>query len=109
MLLTIIAAILIAFGIFLLYFLDRDIEENKMYMVLFLGLGFVVVGIYALFYSVPVELLKKKILGLAMSVAGFWLVFKFPGATEVQGEGFGLSGIIIGLVLMIVGLFLFMF
>ncbi len=109
MLLMIVAAILIAFGIFLLYFLDRELEENKMYMVLFLGLALVALGIFTIFYAIPVELIKMKVLGLAMSVAGFWLAFKFPGATEVQGEGFGLTGIILGLIILVIGLYLFIF
>ncbi|MFH1126727.1 MAG: hypothetical protein ABIG84_02185 [archaeon] len=103
------SAILIAFGIFLLYFIDRDLEENKMYAVLFLGLALVALGIYLIFASMPAELIKMKILGLAMSAAGFWLVFKFPGATEIQGEGFGIGGIIIGLVMLVIGLYLFIF
>ncbi len=107
--LTIAAAILIALGVYLLYFLDRDLEENKMYLVLFIGLALVALGIFVIFAAMPVELIKMKVLGLSMAVAGFWLTFKFPGASEIQGEGFGLLGIILGLILMIVGIILFIF
>ncbi len=109
MLLMIAAAILIALGIFLLYFLDRELEENKMYLILFIGLAFVALGIYIVFVAISAELIKTKILGLAMAVAGFWLAFKFPGASEMQGEGFGFAGIILGLILMIIGIILFIF
>ena len=107
--LTIAAAILIALGVYLLFFLDRDIEENKMYLVLFIGLTLVALGIYIIFAAMPVELIKMKVLGLSMAIAGFWLTFKFPGATEMQGEGFSLMGIILGLILLVVGLVLFIF
>jgi len=49
-----------------------------MYIVLFSGLALVALGIFALFYAVPAELLQKKILGLGLSAVGFFLVFKFP-------------------------------
>ena len=108
-LLVVIASILIAVGIFLMYFLDRELEENKMYLVLFTGLACVALGIFALFYAIPAELLQKKILGLGLSAVGFFLVFKFPGAVDIQGSGFGYTGIIVGLFMLVGGLFLFIF
>ncbi|RLG14289.1 MAG: hypothetical protein DRN71_03290 [Candidatus Nanohalarchaeota archaeon] len=107
--LTIAAAILVALGIYLLYFIDRELEENKMYLVLFVGLALVALGIFVIFATMPVELIKMKVLGLSMAVAGFWLAFKFPGASEIQGESFGLLGILLGLIIMIVGIILFVF
>lgn len=106
--LSVVAAIMIALGIFMLYFLDRDVSDKMMYSALFGGGALVLVGIYLLFYTIPAEIIKRKVLGLALSGAGFWLTFKFPGAVEYQGE-MGYTGIIFGIILLVVGIWWLLF
>lgn len=106
--LFVVAAILIALGIFILYFLDRKVEDQKMYWALFGGTGLLLAGIYLLFYAIPTEIIKRKVIGLILSVVGFWLTFKFPGATEYQGEQ-GYTGIILGIITLVVGIYLLLF
>lgn len=103
-----VAAILIALGIFILYFLDRDIEDKKMYVALFGGGALVLGGIYLLFYTIPADIIKRKVIGLFLSIVGFWMTFKFPGATEYQGE-MGYTGILLGLVMLIFGIYWLLF
>ena len=104
-----VAALLVGIGIFLLYFLDRDIDDNKLYIALFTGIATLIGGVYLLFYSVPTEVIRQKVIGFILVLAGFWMVFKFPSAMDYQPEGMGLTGVLIGLVLLILGLYWFIF
>ena len=104
-----IAVVLLAVGVFLLYFLDRDITDNQMYIVFFAGLAFILLGGYIVFREIPVEILKKKLYGLVLFVSGLWLTFRYPSSNDIQPEGMSVLGIIIGLIFTIFGLYLFVF
>lgn len=107
----IIAAILIAVGIFLIYFLDRVMkkEDWEMYVALGVGIVLILTGLYVAFYNIPIEILQKKLAGFIIGVIGFFLVFKAPDITDYQPSSFGGLSILIGLFLLIIGLYLFAF
>lgn len=106
--LFVVAAILIALGIFILYFLDRGIKDKEMYGAMFGGGILLLAGIYLLFYTIPADIIKRKVLGMAIGTIGFWMTFKFPGATEYQGE-MGYTGIIFGIIMLVVGIYWLLF
>ena len=66
-----------------------------------------VVAIVVLLIAVVVASLFLAIKGLAvlMILFGFFMMFSFPGNEEIQGD-FGITGIIIGVILTIIGLVL---
>jgi uncharacterized membrane protein HdeD (DUF308 family) len=106
---VILAAILIAVGVFLLYNLDRDIADNKLLKIVLPGIVLIVLGMYLLFGNIPVEVIKKKVWGIVLSAAGFWTAFRFPDNMDHQPEAFGWTAFIFGIMLMIVGIFLVFF
>lgn len=105
----IIAAILIAFGFFFVYHLDRDIGEKYANMVLIGGLVLIGLGGFILVKVLTWPVLKIKLIGLVVMLAGYWLVTKFPDVTDYQQEGLGWTAVIMGVVLMIIGGYVLLF
>jgi len=50
-----------------------------------------------------------KIIGFILAFVGFLMLKYFPGASEHQKKGFTLSGILIGIILILVGVGLMLF
>jgi hypothetical protein len=47
--------------------------------------------------------------GIFLLVAGFFMVFFFPGVADHQGEGFSYTGIIVGVLMLVFGVVLAFF
>jgi hypothetical protein len=111
----IIAAILIAFGILVIYFgISGEIAlgDTRFMGVLALGVLSVMVGSWAILSKITILLILKKIGGLLLALFGLFLVTGFPDLEEYQGfshYGFSKAGIFIGIVVFIVGAWLLFF
>ncbi|MBI5398758.1 hypothetical protein HZB03_04810 [Candidatus Woesearchaeota archaeon] len=103
----IVAAILIAVGFLSIYLSIKTKEKDKdLVIVLLVGLIALFAGAWIIFTKLTLMLILKKLAGLCLTGAGFFLIFAFPDITQYQLEGFSLTGIFIGIVLFVVGLYL---
>ena len=106
---VLLAAILIAVGAFLLYNLDRSLEDTKLLWVILPGIVFVGLGLYLIFGSIPVEVIKKKVWGIVLFLFGWWFAFRFPGTYEHQPKEFGWTGFVVGTISLVIGVWLIFF
>lgn len=107
-----IPALMIGFGLFLIYIIviknhetfdDFRVPKNVIFALILIG-----VGGYLLFSSISSAVLMKKLIGLVLTLLGFFLVFKFPFTNEYN-RGFEATGIFFGVVILIVGLIMLIF
>lgn len=111
----IIAAILIAFGILIIYFgISGQIalSDSRFMSVLALGVLSVMIGSWIILSKITVFLLIKKIGGLILILFGLFMITGFPDLEEYQGfshYGFSKAGIFIGIVVLVVGGWLLFF
>ncbi len=107
-----IPALLIGVGLLIIYFAvmkDGDkkvafrLEQN-----LVIGLILVVIGGYILFSHLSSALLTKKFIGLILTVFGFFMVFKYPYCQQYN-SGLEVTGIVFGVIILVVGLVLLIF
>lgn len=104
------SALLIGGGIFLLLLIEKLKNEDKyMYLALIIGIILVVFGGWMLTKAVSAAVLKRKFWGFLVAAFGSWMVFGFPSTSEYQTDQFGYTGILIGLVALIGGIYLLVF
>ena len=104
------SAVLIGIGLFLLLMIEKLKKEDKyMYLALIIGIILVVFGGWLLTKVVSAAVIKRKFWGLLITIFGGWMVFGFPGTSEYQTDEFGYTGILIGLVALIGGIYLLVF
>ena len=109
MLEIIAAAILLAFGILVIYFgISGEIALNdtRFMGVLAVGVLYVIIGSWLILSKITILLILKKIGGLLMALFGLFLITGFPDLTEYQGyQHYGMSnaGIFIGIVILVIG------
>ena len=110
-LLVLFAGIIISLGVVMLYkIVDRgEVNDKNLYLILILGSIFIFGGFTLIFSFIPAEIVKRKIYGFILSALGFWLVFKFPAAPDHQDGDMALVGILFGIVMLVIGLYWFMF
>ena len=96
-------AFLLAFALYLLFFIDRNIGDlGASISILVAGLC-IVAGYYLL---KRVQSTHNILGGIICVLAGYWLIFKFPAYEKIQTTGYLLTAMIIGLVLLIYGILL---
>lgn len=100
---------MVAVGAFLLYNLDRGLTDNNLLKVMLPGIALIALGIYLIFSGIPVEVIKKKVWGIGLSLFGFWFAFRFPGAMEHQPKEMGWTGFVVGIICLVVGVWLVFF
>lgn len=108
---VIVSAIMIAFGIFSLYFLGEiKMSDTKATMMLIVSVALILAGGWLFISSVGVFLLLQKIAGLVLLGVGIFMLVGFPGTMgEYQPEGMAKAGILIGIILLIIGAYLLFF
>lgn len=105
-----LSAILIGVGLFIAFLIEKLKESDKrMYLALFASIILIVAGGWMLYNSVSAELLRRRFWGILITLFGAYMVFGFPSTSEYQTEGFGYTGILIGLVSLIGGIYLLLF
>jgi len=111
MLEIILGAILLAFGFLSIYWSieENDFDDRRMSVVLLLGIICIIAGGWIIFSRISLWLILQKIAGIILALVGFFLVTGFPDVTDYQPEGMGKAGILIGLILLIIGIYLIFF
>ncbi|MFH0949375.1 MAG: hypothetical protein V1802_02715 [Candidatus Aenigmatarchaeota archaeon] len=104
------SALLIAFGILAIYFsLNEKIGDEKMLLVLLLGVACVIGGLWILTTKLTLAILLKRIGGLALLAFGVFMIFGFPDIDQYQPGDTGRAGIFIGIISIVIGIFLLFF
>jgi len=108
MALEIIGAVVIALGILVLYTMVGAKMDNQRFLIsaaaAFLLL---LIGISAL--GVSAALFWNKVKALIVLLAGLFMVIKFPFIQSYQKKEFGNTGILLGLTLVILGIYWLLF
>ncbi len=105
-----LSAIFIGVGLFLAFLIEKlKASDKKMYLALFFSIALIVLGGWMLYTSVSAELLKRRFWGILITLFGAYMIFGFPSTTEYQTTEFGYTGILIGLVSLIGGIYLLLF
>lgn len=105
-----LAAILLAFGIFILYKLFEEGKSDKATaLLIILSLIFLITGGWLIFKNITIETIMRKLGGIVCVILGIFLVFKFPGHADYGIQEFIHASIIIGLILLIFGVWLTLF
>lgn len=105
-----LSAILIGVGLFLAFLIEKlKGSDTKMYIALIVSIALIVAGGWLLYTSVSAELLKRRIWGIVITLFGVYMIFGFPSTTDYQTESFGYTGVLIGLISLIGGIYLLLF
>lgn len=106
----IVAAILIAFGLLSIYFsIEEGMGDNRLILVLVVGLLSVVAGLWIIFTKIALAVVLTKIAGLILAGFGLFMILGFPDIPDYQYEGFAFSGVFIGIVVFVIGLYFLLF
>ncbi len=104
------AAVMIAFGLLAIYFsLEEGISDSKMLIILFIGAILVIGGGWIIVSTISLVALLSKIAGIIFTFFGFFLIWGFPDITQYQYENMSKTGIFIGAIFFIIGLYLLLF
>lgn len=105
-----ISAVLIGIGLFLLFLVEK-LRKGDLYMyaALIIGILLVAGGGWLLSRTVPAEILKRKFWGFLATLFGGFMIFGFPSTSEYQTPQLGYTGVLIGLVALIGGIYLLIF
>jgi len=107
-----VAALLIALAVIGIFLLDRKIEDKQAFYILAASLVLLLVGAWIMFFNLSFEVIQRKAIGIVLTGIGFFLVVKFPSAQEQyhsNSPGFAPTGILIGLICLIAGLYMVLF
>ena len=107
---ALVASIMIAFGLFILYKLFEVKKFDKeTFAFIIVSLLLIVGGGWLLLSSITLQVILRKIGGILCILVGGFLVFKFPGHADYGIEGFMNVSVLIGLIFLILGVWLVLF
>ena len=103
-------SLLLAVGILAIYFSVESKVQDTEFLVMFL-LGFVaaIAGGWILITRLTIAVILTKLAGLILIIIGVFLTFEFPDIDQYQRTGMSKTGILLGLFLLILGIYLFVF
>ncbi len=105
-----LSAILIGVGLFLAFLIEKlKGNDTRMYIALLASIVLIIAGGWLLYSTVSAEILQRRFWGIIITLFGAYMVFGFPSTTEYQTEGFGYTGVLIGIVSLIGGIYLLLF
>lgn len=101
-------AVLLAFGLLVIYFsTESGASDEKYFLALLVGIIFVVAGGWILLTYVTLALILKRLAGLIIAGVGVFIITGFPDVTpDYQPKEMSKAGVLIGLILLIIGLYL---
>jgi len=106
----IIAAILLAFGLLSIYFsIEEGISDNRLILILVVGVLSVVAGLWLVFIKITLAVILTKLAGLLLAGFGLFMILGFPDIPDYQYEGFAFSGVFIGIVVFVIGIYFLLF
>jgi hypothetical protein len=110
MLEIIVGAILIAFGFFAIFRgAGEGFSDPKTLVVLLFGVLAIIFGAWLIISTITLGVVLRKIAGLIVGGIGLFLIFGFPDSSDYQTEGMAFTGIFIGLIMAIIGVYLILF
>ncbi|MDI6720808.1 MAG: hypothetical protein QMD85_00355 [Candidatus Aenigmarchaeota archaeon] len=103
-------AALIAFGFFAVFMsADSDFSDPKMLIVLLAGVLAIIGGAWLIINTLTLGIVLRKIAGLLIGGIGLFLIFGFPDSSDYQSGEMAFTGIFIGMVMTIIGVYLILF
>lgn len=102
--------ILFVFGIFAIYFsLSEGYEDSHLLAVLIVGFLCIIVGGWAILSQLTLAFLLRKLTGLILLGLGFFLIWGFPDITDYQPDDMSKTGVFLGVILFLIGVYLLVF
>ena len=103
-----LGAILLAFGLLVIYFSTQESKSDNAYLIaLLVGIACAIAGGWILLTQVTFALLLKRIGGIILAGIGVFLLIGFPDVMGTyQPAGYSKAGVFIGLVLLIIGIYM---
>ena len=103
-------AILVAFGFFAIFIgASEGFDDHKLLIVLLLGILVVIVGSWLIISTLTLGVLMRKVAGLVIGGIGLFLIFGFPDSSDYQSGDMAFTGIFIGLIMAIIGVYFILF
>jgi len=104
------ASVLVAFGLLVMYWsAEEGFDDKRIIMIFLIGLIAIIAGGWIIFSRITLATLLTKIAGIILALVGFFLVTGFPDVEDYQPMGMSKVGVLIGLVMLIFGLYLIFF
>ncbi len=104
------AAILIAFGLLAIHFtVNSSVGSGHVIFVLVVGIIAIAVGLWIIISVITLAVLLRKIMGLALTAIGLFLILGFPDITDYQPENMAKTAVFAGIILAIIGLWMLFF
>ncbi len=104
------ASVLVAFGLLTIYWsAEEGFDDKRIIMIFLIGLAAVIAGGWIIFSRITLATILTKIAGIVLALVGFFLVTGFPDVEDYQPFGMSKIGILIGLAMMIFGVYLIFF
>lgn len=105
-----LASVGIAFGFLIIYIAIEEKSADKEFMIAGLvGAALVIAGGWYILSTISLWLVLKKLGGFIIAVVGFFLMFGFQDVRDYQPEAFSMTALLIGIILLIFGLYLLFF
>ena len=107
----IVAAVLLAFGILVIWFsFESDLNDKNLILVLLVAVAAIIAGGWIIITKLTLALVLTKLAGLVLAGIGLFLIIGFPDVNpDYQRVGMSKAGIFIGLILLIIGAYLLFF
>ena len=108
----IIPAIFIGFGLFIIFHTviknEKDMGDFLFQKNVLTAMVLIAIGGYILYAGIGGAVIKKKLIGLILTLFGFFLVFKFPWSGWYN-RGMDGTAMFFGVIILIVGLVMLIF
>jgi heme A synthase len=103
----ILGAVLIAFGVMSIYFsIEQKLNDKNLVFILILGLVSVIIGGWIFASKLTLDFVLRKIGGIILTLFGAFMVLGFPDINDYQKDGMSKAGILFGIIIGILGLWL---
>jgi len=114
MLLNLLGAALISFGVFIIFLVieGKEVTDEIAMGILLAGIGLMYVGWKLLTLPVEMDFFLKKTVGLITAAVGFFFAFGFPSTMSYQGKyhlGMVHAAVLFGLTFLVFGAWLLLF
>ena len=101
---------LIALGFCVIYFsTDAKMSDSKLSMYMLLGIAAIIGGAWIILTRITLTVLLIKAAGLILALVGFFMVFKFPDVSDYQSGNMARTGVFLGIIVFILGIYLLFF
>ncbi|MFC2143633.1 hypothetical protein ACFLQN_04515 [Candidatus Aenigmatarchaeota archaeon] len=103
--------ILIAIGFFLAYFSieESDHSDSSFLIMLLIGIAMIIAGGWIIAIKITFAVLLRKIAGFILAAVGLFMLVGFPDIVDYQRRGFTKSAMVIGLFLLVIGVYFLFF